>query len=267
MCGRYVVATHPGQLALEFGAAEIVNLEGFAPDYNVAPTKPIPTVLVLNGTRVLLEMGWGMVPSWAKDPSVGSRMINARVETAAEKPTFRRALARRRCLLPADGYYEWRKPAVGSGGGENGSPNAGRKQPYFIHRADGGLLAFAGLYDHWLGADGSELWTATILTGAAPPKLAMIHDRIPLTVGEAGRDAWLDPDLQESEQVTALLERTPDWATRPVSTAVNSVRNNGAELIAEVAGPLPDPSASTAADASASASARSEGIDDQGTLF
>ena len=250
MCGRYVVATHPGQLALDFGAVAVLNLEDYAADYNVAPTKPVPVVLTLQGSRVLLEMGWGMVPSWAKDPAIGSRMINARVETAAEKPTFRRALVRRRCLLPADGYYEWRKPAAGSGG---------RKQPYYIHRADGGLLAFAGLYDHWLGADGSELWTAAILTGAATPELAGIHDRMPLTVGPAARDAWLDPDLQDSEQVTGLLDRAPEWVARPVSSAVNAVRNNGPELIAECAEQIPQvPPASVVTPA---------GMDEPDTLF
>jgi len=194
------------------------------------------------------------VPSWAKDPSIGSRMINARVETVAEKPTFRRALVRRRCLLPADGYYEWRKPAAGA----SGAP-AGRKQPYFIHRADGGLLAFAGLYDHWLGADGSELWTATILTGPAAPDLAAIHDRMPLTVPADRQDAWLDPQLQESAQLTALLELAPEWIARPVSTLVNSVRNAGPELIAEVAEPAPQSSAAT--------SAAPAGMDEPDTLF
>jgi putative SOS response-associated peptidase YedK len=251
MCGRYVVATHPGQLALDFGAAEVINLEDFAPDYNVAPTKPIPAVLALGGHRVLLEMAWGMVPSWAKDPSIGSRMINARVETVAEKPTFRRALVRRRCLLPADGYYEWRKPAAGTAGG--------RKQPFYIHPSDGGLLAFAGLYDHWLGSDGSELWTATILTGAATPDLAAIHDRMPLTVGPDHQEAWLDPELQESKQVTALLELEPRWTARPVSTLVNAVRNNGPDLIAETAEPVSRAPAATRVP--------EPGMDEPDTLF
>jgi putative SOS response-associated peptidase YedK len=251
MCGRYVIIVHPGQLALDFGAAGVVNLEGFAADYNVAPTKPVPAIVTLAGTRVVAEMGWGMVPSWAKDPAIGSRMINARVETAAEKPTFRRSLSRRRCLLPADGYYEWLKPAAGTPGG--------RKQPYFIHSADGGLLAFAGLYDHWLGSDGSELLTAAILTGAATPDLARIHDRMPLTVSPENRDAWLDPEWQDAAQATALLELTPDWLARPVSTAVNSVRNNGPELITEVTPAAP---AGPAAD-----SGPPPGIDEQGSLF
>jgi putative SOS response-associated peptidase YedK len=254
MCGRYVVATNPEQLALDFGAAQVLNLDGFAADYNVAPTKPVPVVLTLDRTRVLLEMTWGMVPSWAKDPAVGSRMINARVETVAEKPTFRRALVRRRCLLPADGYYEWRKPAEGAS-----KASGGRKQPYYIHRADGGLLAFAGLYDHWLGSDGSELWTAAILTGAATPDLAAIHDRMPLTVPPDRRDAWLDPDLQESGQVTALLELRPDWVARPVSTQVNSVRNAGPELTEEIAEPVPTVPAGTRA--------AKPGMDEPDTLF
>ncbi|HEV2637555.1 MAG TPA: SOS response-associated peptidase [Actinocrinis sp.] len=265
MCGRYVVATHPGQLALDFGAAELINLDRFQPDYNVAPTKPIPTVLTLGSARVLLEMGWGMVPSWAKDPAIGSRMINARVETVAEKPTFRRALVRRRCILPADGYYEWRKPA-GAGG---------RKQPFYIHRTDGGLLAFAGLFDHWLGADGSELWTATIITGAAVGDLAAIHDRMPLTVGPGERDAWLDPDLQDKDEITALLDRDPEWTARPVSTLVNSVRNNGPELIAEEPEAPQEPAETaaigrrtrSAAQATPATSAPEAGMDEPDTLF
>ena len=265
MCGRYVVATHPGQLMLEFGAVGLVNLEHYAPDYNVAPTKPVPAVVTMNGSRLVVEMGWGLVPSWAKDPTIGSRMINARVETAAEKPTFRRALSRRRCLLPADGYYEWLKPAAGSG-------RTG-KQPYYIHRTDGGLLAFAGLYEHWLGSDGSELLTAAILTGAATPDLARIHDRMPLTVAEAGRDAWLDPELQESEEVMALLEREPVWTARPVSTAVNSVRNNGGALIEAyepppaAVSPAQKGAARAASGALSDTGTGSAGIDEPETLF
>lgn len=268
MCGRYVVATNPEQLALDFGAAEVINLGEFAADYNVAPTKPVPAVLTLNRTRVLLEVAFGMVPSWAKDPKIGSRLINARVETAADKPVFRRALTRRRCLLPADGYYEWRKPAepAGEGSGKgSGKASGGRKQPYFIHRADGEPLAFAGLYDHWLGPDGSELWSAAILTGAAAPGLAAIHDRMPLTIAPDQWDEWLNPDLRESDRITGLLDFHPDWVARPVSTRVNSVRNEGPGLIEEIADPVP--TVPTVPTVPADTPAPKPGMDEPDTLF
>jgi putative SOS response-associated peptidase YedK len=227
MCGRYVVTADPGQLALEFGADSILNAESFAPDYNVAPTKHVPAVLVRDGARLLTRLRWGLVPHWAKDPSVGARMINARVETVAEKPAFRTAFARRRCLLPADGYYEWLKPAEGT----KGTKPSGPKQPYFIHRADGGTLAFAGVYERWSDPDGNELWTASILTGAAVAPLDRIHDRMPLTVPPGHRDGWLDPAVTDPATLRDLLDCAPDWVTHPVATSVNSVRNNGAGLI------------------------------------
>lgn len=244
MCGRYVVVTPPGQLAIDFAALVDPDPPAAAqiPDYNVAPTTLVPAVLVREAGRTLTTLQWGLVPFWAKDPSIGARMINARVETAAEKPAFRRAFAKRRCLLPADGYYEWRKPdlaaegvigslAGGAGAGAKGKP---RKQPYFIHDADGAVLAFAGLYESWRGPDGRELWSVTILTGPAPGRLAAIHDRIPLTVAPGNREAWLDADLQQPEAVRSLLEPDPDWSARPIGDRVNSVRNNGPELIVPV---------------------------------
>jgi putative SOS response-associated peptidase YedK len=221
MCGRYVVTTPPGQLALEFDAALSLDVD-LPPDYNVAPTKQVPAVFVRADARVLTSLRWGLVPFWAKDPSIGSRMINARVETAAEKPVFRQAFARRRCLLPADGYYEWFKPKT----------PAPRKQPFFIHPAEAGeKLAFAGLYERWRDAEGVELWTASILTTASVGDLAGIHDRMPLTVPRAGWEAWLDPGLEDVDTARGLLEFAPRWTALPVSDAVNSVRNNGPELI------------------------------------
>jgi putative SOS response-associated peptidase YedK len=189
-------------------------------------------------TRTLEVARWGLVPSWAKDPSIGSRMVNARAETVAEKPAFRRAFAKRRCLLPADGYYEWYQPEDGPTGAR-GRP---LKQPFFIRPADGSSLAMAGLYEWWRDPgreDGDpQAWrlTCTVITTAASDELGRIHDRMPMTVGRSGWAAWLDPST-EAADVAALL--APAASVRlesyPVSTEVNAVRNNGPSLIA----PLP----------------------------
>lgn len=246
MCGRYVATTPPGQLALEFDAALSLD-EDLPPDYNVAPTKQVPAVFVRADARILTTLRWGLVPFWAKDPSIGSRMINARIETAAEKPVFRQAFARRRCLLPADGYYEWLKPAVpaqpegeAAPAAKRGKkPPAPRKQPFFIHPAEAGeKLALAGVYERWRDAEGLEICTTSILTTAAVGDLAAIHDRMPLSVPRAGWAAWLDPALQDPESARDLLDFAPRWTAVPVSDAVNSVRNNGPELI-EPAAPEP----------------------------
>jgi len=182
---------------------------------------------------------WGLVPSWAKDVSIGSRMINARAETVAEKPAYRRAFAKRRCLLPADGYYEW----MVLGGHEAADrPAKKAKQPYFIHRADGGPLAFAGLYELWRdksvpdGDPDAWLWTATVITTSAPDELGKIHDRMPMVIPSASWADWLDPGNTDASDLQALLAPavSTGLASYPVSTAVNSVRNNGPELIDEV---------------------------------
>lgn len=233
MCGRYVVTTPPQQLALEFDAivsAEVEEQEAAPqtaiypqPDYNVAPTKPVPAVLVHGEQRVLSTLRWGLVPFWAKDPSVGAKMINARIESAAEKSAFKQSFARRRCLLPADGYYEWLARQDGTA-----KP---RKQPYFIRPAEGGPLAFAGLYERWRDAEGRELWSTTILTAAAAEPMAWLHDRMPLTVPRDAWAAWLDPAGTDPEQARGLLDFAPRWTAVTVSDQVNSVRNNGPELI------------------------------------
>jgi putative SOS response-associated peptidase YedK len=225
MCGRYVVATPPQQLALDFDA--VLGIEQYAPDYNVAPTKPVPAVLVREERRTLTTLRWGLIPFWAKDPSIGARMINARIETAAEKSAFRQSFARRRCLLPADGYYEWlaSPPPPGE------AKSKAKKQPYYIRPADGGRLAFAGLYERWRDAEGNELWSCSILTADAAEPYAWIHDRMPLTVPRGGWEAWLDPALADPQEARGLLDFEPDWTAAPVSDQVNSVRNNGPELV------------------------------------
>ena len=224
------MATPFQQLAIDFGAlADLGFAPDYAPDYNVAPTKPVPVVWQRpqdEGERRLALARWGLIPSWAKDPGVGVRAFNARIETAAEKPTFRGAFAKRRCVLPADGYYEWKKQGAS-------------KQPMFIQARDGEPLAFAGLYERWTDAEGRELWSVSILTEPALGPLAEIHDRMPLTVSRALLDPWLDEGLRDADRVRSLLDlgEVPAWAARPVGPEVGNVRNNGPGLIEEISGP------------------------------
>jgi putative SOS response-associated peptidase YedK len=223
MCGRYASTRARQELIDAFGVEWDAD-EELEPDYNVAPTKPVPVVLTRE-VRELRVARWGLVPYWAKDLSIGARLINARVETAREKPAFRRAFAKRRCLLPADGYYEW---LTADGGG---------KQPYFIHPGDGGMLAMAGLYEFWSPPEGGErLLSATILTTEATDDVGRIHDRMPMLVEPERFEAWLDPALTGADEARALLVPAAEGSlvSHPVSTAVNRVINNGPELVKPV---------------------------------
>jgi putative SOS response-associated peptidase YedK len=251
MCGRFASARKRIELLEEFDVRSDRASSELDADYNVAPTKPIYAVLTRRPKpaaddpdaaappgepeRQLRVVRWGLVPYWAKDPAIGSRMINARAETVAEKPAFRRAFARRRCLLPANGFYEWQQ--ITDGGGK-------RKQPHYIYRQDGGVLAFAGLYELWRDssvsedADGAWLWTATIITTRAADEVGQIHDRMPMVIERPAWQDWLDPDNTEVSEVNGLLvpAASSGLTSHPVSTAVNNVRNNGPELT----GVLPD---------------------------
>jgi len=239
MCGRYASARSRIELLEEFTVQRDRVDEPLKPDYNVAPTKPVYAVLTRAPrdkqeppARELRVVRWGLVPSWAKDLSIGSRMINARAETVSEKPAFRNAFARRRCLLPADGYYEWQQPPAGT---------KGPKQPYFICRPDHGVLALAGIYELWRDRavpdddPAAWLWTAAIITTSAPDELGEIHDRMPMVIDRAGWADWLDPANTDAGDVRALLAPAAAAAhgltSYPVSLAVNSVRHNGPELI------------------------------------
>jgi len=243
VCGRYAASRNPDDLVEEFEIDRVDVRERLEPDYNVAPTKGVYAVLTrhpkdlppgTSAVRQLRVLRWGLVPSWAKDPSIGNRMINARVETADTKPAFRRAFAQRRCLLPADGYYEWY--AQEGHLDVRGKP---RKQPFFIRPRDGGVLPMAGLYEFWRDParepDDPEAWltTCVVLTAQAADELGHIHDRMPMVVDRRDWAAWLDPDATEPASAKALLR--PAAATsleaHPVSTLVNDVRHNGAELL------------------------------------
>jgi putative SOS response-associated peptidase YedK len=231
MCGRFVSARKRLELLEEFAVERDRVAEDRAPDYNVAPTKRIYAVLSDrdDSERELRLVRWGLVPSWAKDTSGGARMINARAETVSVKPAFRSAFARRRCIIPADGYYEWQ--AVGKA-----------KQPYYIYRTDGGVLAFAGIYELWRDAsvpaddEHAWYWSAAIITTDGGDGIGRIHDRTPMVIAPDSWADWLDPANNEKELLRAtMLPATSPGAgglrSHPVSTAVNSVRNNGPDLV------------------------------------
>lgn len=228
------MARSTGDLVASFKVDETFDGE-IAPSYNVAPTDEVPLITdrgasgSRDGLRQMATARWGLVPSWAKDPKSGARLINARMETVTEKPSFRKAAAQRRALVPADGYFEWQKTAAG-------------KIPTYLHGADGEMLAFAGLYDYWPdpslpdGHPGKWLRTCTIITTEATDALGHIHERTPLIVPAGLYGDWLDPETTGTAEVQHLLEAMPEPKLLPhtVSTKVNNVRNNGRELIEPV---------------------------------
>jgi len=231
MCGRYATTRTPDAVADEFGARIADSFVELEPDWNMAPTKPAPIVIERAATdekpggREVLVAQWGLVPSWAKDPKIGSRMINARSETVADKPAFAKAFAKRRAIVPADGYYEWYPREKEQGG---------RKQPFYICPKDRGVLAMAGLFEFWkANADADWLITFTVLTTSASDDLGHLHDRTPMMLVGDEIDTWLDPAPMTAASrlgllVPAVPGRLDAW---PVSTAVNDHRNNGPELI------------------------------------
>src|SRR4051794_36620630 len=212
MCGRYAAARSVDDIAAAFGIADDDVESAAAPDWNVAPTKAVTAVVVRHGRRVLTTIRWGLVPAWARDPSGAARMINARVESVADKPAFRDALAARRCLLPADGWYEWTTLPDGT------------RQPYYLEPPDAGLLAFAGLWETWIDAAGRPLVTTTVLTGPAPDDLRFVHDRAPVVIEPSRWATWLDPATPRPADV---LMPTPAGVVlpHPVGTAVGDVRS------------------------------------------
>jgi putative SOS response-associated peptidase YedK len=217
MCGRFVITSPPAALRLIFGYVEQPN---FPPRHNIAPTQPIPVVIPENGARHFRLMRWGLLPAWVKDPRTFTLLINARAETVNEKPAFRNAMRRRRCLIPADGYYEWQASEK-------------RKRPYFIHRRDGRPIGLAGLAETWIGPNGEELDTVAIVTAAASADLAVLHDRVPVTIDPADFDRWLDCSTDDTESVMALLvpRGEGEFVWHEVSTRVNHAANDDAQLM------------------------------------
>lgn len=218
MCGRYALTTPADVLAAVFRLASMPAIE---PRYNIAPTQDAPVIRVdRSGERVCGLMRWGLVPWWSKDPGAGAKAINARSETAANLPSFRESFRRRRCLVPADGFYEW-------------LPVAGRKQPYFVGRADRRVLAYAGLWERWKSPEGDRLETYTILTTDACPRLAEIHGRMPVILDDDEWAGWLDPSVEDPAEVRQYLDAFPEDQIdiHAVSLRVNDVANDDATLL------------------------------------
>lgn len=224
MCGRFVATTSPEVLASYFDAAPPPE-PGRGPRYNVAPSTEVFVVLEDGGVRKIEPRRWGLVPRWAKDPAIGNRMINARAETLAEKNSFKSAFRSRRCIVPADGFYEWHKV-----------PGQRTKQPIYLHSTDGAPLAFAGLWERWRpkdAPDGDVVQTTTIVTTEANADVEPVHDRMPVILPATTWDAWLDEDNDDLEALGQLLVPASSGllTLHEVSTEVNNVRNQGAHLI------------------------------------
>lgn len=213
MCGRFTLVAPGDAIAELFNLAETPDI---SPRYNIAPTQPVAGIRISqsSGARELTHFHWGLIPRWAKDTSFGSKLINARSETAAEKPSFRTAMRYRRCLIPSDGFYEWKKLDGG-------------KQPMRIQIQGGGVFAIAGLWEHWQSRDGSEIESCTLLTTDPNDKLRTIHNRMPVILHPDDFDLWLDPEVQDPAAVQPLMTAYPaeDMSFYPVSTYVNSPYN------------------------------------------
>ncbi|BAZ13006.1 hypothetical protein NIES4071_48400 [Calothrix sp. NIES-4071] len=222
MCGRFTLIQAAEVLQDSFNIESVPSLQ---PRYNIAPTQEVVTVLydTDNDLRVANSLRWGLIPSWSKDPSIASKLINARSETVAEKPSFRSAFKKRRCLIVADGFYEWQR-------------TEGKKQPFRFQLQEKQPFGFAGLWEQWQSPDGEEIDTCTILTTAANDLMAPIHDRMPVILKPEDYDLWLDPQMQDPKMLQPLLQpfSTEAMTAYPVSTIVNSPRNNTPECIVPV---------------------------------
>jgi putative SOS response-associated peptidase YedK len=249
MCGRFISTTAAADLAEQFGVDEVV-VEDDVPDYNVAPRAEVLVVRQRPAKddrperRELSRVRWGLVPSWAKDPGMGDRLINARAETIAEKPAYRRAFAKRRCIIPADGFYEWKVVAPPTTPPQTKKGARPKKQPMLIHRRDEQPMAFAGICEVWKVPDGLDVdgaadgWlvSCAIVTTSANDLLAPIHDRMPVVLPASVWDDWLDPSEHDLGALAALLRPAPDewFDVYPVSTRVNKADNNDPLLLTEV---------------------------------
>jgi putative SOS response-associated peptidase YedK len=225
MCGRYTLLATADDLAEEFAFGEPITL---APRYNVAPSQDVPVVRLSEPDRKrrLEALHWGLVPHWAKDPKIGYRTINARAETVATQPAFRDAFRKRRCIVPANGFYEWQRVVV---------RGKEAKQPYYVHRKDGRPMGLAGLWDRWVAPDGEVLESFTIVTTEANELVQALHNRMPVILRPEDYALWLDPAAR-IEQLRPLLAPCPsDWLeATPVSREVNNPRNDGPGCIAPV---------------------------------
>lgn len=216
MCGRYAITTAPEAMRRLFGYSEMPN---FPPRYNVAPTQPIPVVRMVEGRRQFALVRWGLLPSWVKDPKAFTLIINARGETVNEKPAFRNAMKRRRCLIPADGFYEWKRDGA-------------VKRPYHIRRKDNQPFAFAGLWETWVGPNGEEMDSAAIVTTVANNVLAPIHDRMPVILAPEAYEMWLDTTNVDAKTAIALIAPAQDelFEAYEISPMVNRVSNDSSDV-------------------------------------
>lgn len=217
MCGRFTRTTNLIDIANEFGVEEITA--DLDPSYNIAPTQQVAVILT-DDTKRLVQVRWGLVPSWAKDISIGNKMINARAETITEKASFRNAFKKRRCLVVADGFYEWQR--VGTS-----------KQPVYIHLKGGKPFGFAGLYEFWKSPEGEQVVTCAIITTTANKLMEPIHERMPVIIPKEDENRWLDPQTADPAALTKLLKPYPAEAMEayPVSKRVNSPTNNSPECV------------------------------------
>jgi putative SOS response-associated peptidase YedK len=217
MCGRFAQRSDPKRLAGEFKVSEAPDVEA---RYNIAPTQEILGVVDAGDGREMKFFKWGLIPSWAKDTSMGARLINARSETVEEKPAFREAFKKRRCIIPADGFYEWQR-------------TEGKKQPFFFQMMDKSPFGFAGLWERWQGVGGQVIESCTILTTEANEVLSPVHDRMPVILHSGDYELWLGEDVRKRELLKDLLRPYPaeEMTSHRVSTAINSPHNQGAGLI------------------------------------
>lgn len=219
MCGRFTLTADPA--ALQDAFPGFIFPEKLIPRYNIAPSQPI-AVVPNDGNKSLDYFTWGLIPSWAKDPKIGNRMINARSETLAEKPSFRSAYRRRRCMIIADGFYEWKRES-----------DSKSKTPYYIHMEDNKPFAFAGLWERWFDSDGSEIKSCTIITTEPNETVAQLHNRMPAILLPDDYDAWIDPDEKDPDALSAILFPYPlaDLGFHPVSKVVNNPSNDVPDCI------------------------------------
>ena len=241
MCGRFALKTDPKRIASQFGVdkafvsgshlgmftAEAISADKLTeqmllPSFNIAPTHQIPAIVQIDNERTLTTFQWGLIPSWAKDPSIGARMINARVETILEKPSFRSAAAKRHCIIPADGWFEWQ------------TLGKSKKVPHYFSRTDKELLGFAGIYESWQSPDGTELWSCSVITTDADPAFSEIHDRMPLLVPAQSTELWLTQGAAAIAELRLKAVPASDLTQWEVSSAVGQVRNNNPKLIEPV---------------------------------
>jgi putative SOS response-associated peptidase YedK len=221
MCGRFAQRTDPKRLAKAFNVEEVPNVE---PRYNIAPTQDILGVFGSSDRREMTFYKWGLIPSWAKDASMGAKLINARSETVTEKPSFREAFKKRRCIIPADGFYEWQ--ITGS-----------KKQPFFFRMRDELPFGFAGLWERWQGKGGEVLNSCTILTTEANEALRPVHDRMPVILHPEDYELWLNADVRKLDLIKGMLQPYPaeEMVGYAVSTSINSPRSQGEHLAKQVA--------------------------------